>query len=176
MGHSVLLVPVPELEAFVAGRSAHYDPAWLSADPTFVHAHITLLAPFVHPRQLRDGAAERLRRVLDGAAAFDFELSAFGTFPDGVVYLSPEPAGPFAELTAALCAAFPDFPPYAGEFPQPVPHLTLDMVGDGVTEEGVRRAVDPVMPARCRAAEVHLAWYEAGNCHVVDRWPLRRPL
>ena len=46
-GHSVLQVPVPPLEGWVRARTAHYDTDYLSSDPDFTHAHITVLAPFL---------------------------------------------------------------------------------------------------------------------------------
>ena len=45
---------------------------------------------------------------------FDFTLAQLDTFPNGIVHLLPEPAEPFADLTARLWAAFPQCPPYAG--------------------------------------------------------------
>ena len=46
-GHSVIVVPVPELEDYITSRTAHYDASFLSTDPAFVHAHITLLGPWL---------------------------------------------------------------------------------------------------------------------------------
>jgi len=42
-GHSVLVVPVPALEEYVRARTAHYDASFVSADPAWVHAHLTVL-------------------------------------------------------------------------------------------------------------------------------------
>lgn len=46
-GHTVLAVPVPQLDQVVRSRTAHYDKTFVSTDPRFVHAHITVLAPWV---------------------------------------------------------------------------------------------------------------------------------
>src|SRR5690349_11687794 len=146
-GHTVLLVPVPELEPFVRERTAHYDAAWLSADPAFVHAHVTLLAPFLD-EPLDATSLARLEDVLSQHRAFSFDLSEVATFPNGIVHLLPDPVAPFRALTADLVRAFPQCPPYAGQFPNPTPHLTLDLVHGGVTEAGVRAAVQPWTPAR----------------------------
>ncbi len=91
-GHSVLVVPVPELESFVVERTRHYDESFLSADPSFVHAHITLLAPWA-----ADPTAEDLAMVAKIAATtdpFDFVLSELRTFAGGTLYLDPVPAEP----------------------------------------------------------------------------------
>ena len=95
----------------------------LEHDPTAivgVPAHVTCLSPFVPPRLLD---AEVLGAVGDVAAAFEgFTV----LFPDvrefpGVVWLRPDPADRFRALTGALVAAFPDYPPYRGRFPDPSP-------------------------------------------------------
>jgi len=175
-GHSVLLVPVPGLEPFVRARWEHYDPSWVSDDPAFVHAHVTLLAPFLSP-PLPGAARRTLQRALDGHHAFDFDLRRVATFPNGIVHAVPEPDAPFRRLTADLVAAFPQCPPYAGEFPDPVPHLTLDLAHGEVTESSVMCSVGGLLPAvGCRADRVHLAWYEQGGCRVLEEWPLPDPL
>ena len=175
MGHSVLLVPVPPLEAFVVSRWQHYDPAWVSTDPAFAHAHVTLLAPFLSGPDLSPRAVGRVAEIARSAVPFDFRLAELGTFPNGVVHLKPDPAGPFRDLTARLCAAFPQCPPYAGEFPDPEPHLTLDLASEEVTERSTRAALAGTLPVSCRAERVQLAWYEEGRCHVVAQWRLGEP-
>jgi hypothetical protein len=173
MGHSVLLVPVPELEEFVRARTVHHDPDFLSRDPAFTHAHVTVLGPFV-PR-LDDGVAQRVGRITGSTAPFDFVLERIDTFPTGIIHLVPEPDTGFRSLTARFVAEFPDFPPYAGAFPDVVPHLTLDAVSDTVSEASTRSLLGAAVPAHCRAERLDLAWYDAGNCHVVRSWRLGLP-
>jgi hypothetical protein len=173
MGHSVLLVPVPELEAFVAERWRHYDPQWVSHDPAFAHAHITLLAPFLPTQQPDPGELGRLAEIIGGTGAFAFELSEVATFPNGIVHLRVHPDESFRRLTAALVAAYPECPPYAGEFPDPVPHLTLDLAQGAVTEDTVAAAAADLLPANCHAERVQLAWYEAGASRVLHEWSLQ---
>ena len=169
-GHSVLLVPVPELEPFVRSRWAHYDPSLVSTDPGFTHAHITLLAPYL-PAPTYDDLS-LVAAVAARTPAFGFELAEVAAFPDGIVHLRPEPAEPFAGLTARLWEAFPECPPYAGEFADVEPHLTLDRIGPGVTLESTRSALDGVLPVTCVAERIELHWYETGGCHVQQRWSL----
>ena len=172
LGHSVLLVPVPQLERYVRARTEHYDPAYVSADPAFVHAHVTVLGPFLAPDEIDHNAVRLIDQITSATAPFVFTLSRLATFPNGIVHLLPEPAGPFRRLTAALWDAFPTCPPYAGAFPEVVPHLTLDALSADVTAESAREAVSPWTPARCRAERVDLAWYEPGGCRVVRSWRL----
>lgn len=46
-------------------------------------------------------------------------------FGDEVLWLDPDPAEPFRALTAAVWAAFPQHPPYAGAHAVVTPHLTV---------------------------------------------------
>jgi len=168
-GHSVLVVPVAELEPYVVARTRHYDDSFVSADPTFVHAHITLLAPW-----LAEPDADDLDRVAKLAAAtepFEFVLADLDVFAGGTIHLAPRPAAPFAALTAELVAAFPQCPPYAGLF-EPVPHLTLDHVLGGVTLEQTRAALGDLVPARCRADRISLQWYANHGCRTLAEWRL----
>jgi 2'-5' RNA ligase len=172
LGHTVLLVPVPTLEPFVRARWEHYDPTWVSTDRAFAHAHVTVLSPFLQP-PIATGAGRRVERVLRRHRAFEFELRRIDTFPNGIIHALPEPDDGFRRLTAELVAAFPQCPPYAGEFPDPVPHLTLDLAQGEVTEESVTAAVAGLLPATgCRADRVQLAWYAQGGCRVLQEWPL----
>ncbi|MFE6509610.1 2'-5' RNA ligase family protein [Nocardioides sp. NPDC057767] len=168
-GHSVLVVPVPELEAYVLERTRHYDDSFVSTDSAFVHAHITLLAPFLASPTSEDlGLVEK---IATAAAAFDFVLEDVRLFSGGTIYLHPEPTEPFAALTAELSAAFPQCPPYAGLF-EPVPHLTVDHIAGGVSLGSTRASLASVLPARCRADRISLQRYANHDCRVIEEWPL----
>lgn len=172
LGHTVLLVPAPTLEPFVRARWEQYDPAWVSTDPAFAHAHITVLSPFLQPPLDRDDL-QRVERVVRRHSAFEFELRRVDTFPNGIIHVLPDPDDGFRRLTAEMVATFPQCPPYAGEFPDPAPHLTLDLAHGEVTEESVSADVAALLPATgCRADRVQLAWYAQGGCRVLEEWPL----
>src|SRR6478752_1150887 len=170
MAHTVLVVPVPEVEEFVRERTAHYDASFLSADPAFVHAHITLLGPFLDDPTPAD--LDRVGQIAAATAPYDFSLTAVAEFPDGLLLLPPEPADGFRELTRRLVAAFPQCPPYAGAFPDPVPHLTLDRRGGGIDAASVRATLGTTLPARCRADRVALHRYANHDCRVLAEWKL----
>ena len=171
--HTVLLVPVPELEPFVRERTEHYDASFLSADPQFVHAHVTVLGPFLPDPAPAD--LERVARIVAEVAAFDFRLERLGEFGDGIIHLLPDPDASFRELTRRLVAAFPQCPPYGGAFPEPVPHLTLDMRAPGIDPASVRAALGDLVPARCRADRVALHRYANHDCRVLADWKLGAP-
>ena len=169
-GHSVLQVPVPPLEPFVRARTEHYDRDYLARDPDHVHAHVTALGPFLP--HVDEAAA--IPRTVSAAAtgAFDFVLARIATFPNGIIHLVPEPDEVFRELTRRLAAAFPQCPPYAGEFADVRPHLTLDLRSTEVTEASTYDLLGDLVPASCRATRLDLAWYEPGACRVLRSWEL----
>ena len=170
MGHSVLVVPVPSLDPYVRNRTACYDASFLASDPAFVHAHITVLGPWLpapHPDELATVAG-----VVASCGAFDYLLEAVEEFPDGVIHLRPEPEQPFADLTAALVAAFPQCPPYGGQYADVRPHLTLDRRSATITPATVRAELAGLLPVKERAERVDLQWWDNGNCHVQRTWRL----
>lgn len=170
MAHTVLVVPVPQLEPFVRERTLHHDASFLSLDPAFVHAHITALGPFLDDPTTDD--LERVGRIAADLPAFDFRLERIDEFADGILHLLPEPDTSFRELTRRLVAAFPQCPPYAGAFPEPVPHLTVEQRRGDIDEAWVRAALGPVLPARCRAERVALHRYANHDCRVLAEWRL----
>ncbi|WP_322938442.1 2'-5' RNA ligase family protein [Nocardioides bizhenqiangii] len=168
-GHTVLLVPVPELEPFARDRWAHYLASWISRDPAFTHAHITALAPYLPDPTAADLA--QVAAIARATPAFDYVLREVEELPNGFIQVAPEPAAPFTALTEALWDAFPACPPYAGEYAA-APHVTLDQRSESVSVASTRALLGHLLPARCRADRLELHWYEEGNCHVLADWKL----
>lgn len=170
-GHTVLAVAVEPLQDYVRARTAHYDAAYLSSDPTFGQAHVTLLAPWV--RRPSRSELDRVAAVLAGHRAFDVVLADVRVFPDGIVHARTHPDLPLRALTGSLATEFPEHPPYGGRFGEDVvPHVTLDALGPGVTVESVAADVAGLLPARCPVRTVQLQWWQAGDCHVMHEWAL----
>ncbi|WP_252365136.1 2'-5' RNA ligase family protein [Saccharomonospora piscinae] len=136
-GHSVLAVAVPAFEDYIQRRTAHYDASFLSSDPAFSHAHITVLGPWLTTPSQPD--LDTVERIVAAAEPFDTTLARVETFPDGLIHLRPDPDEPFRALTAALVDAFPHCPPYGGRFPDPVLHLTLDRRAETITRTASAR-------------------------------------
>lgn len=170
-GHSVLQLPVDPLEEWVRARTAHYDAGFVSTDPRFGHAHITALGPF-DP----DPSGSVLATIADLASAtapIAVELGELAQFPNGIIHLLPEPDDRLRDLTAELVAAFPDWPPYAGEFGADVqPHLTLDAASDQVDLASTAARLADVVPVRVVLDRLQLAWWETDRCHVLREWRL----
>ncbi len=183
-GHSALVVPVPALEPLVRARHQFYDTAYVSADPTFAHAHVTVLAPFValdalsptiDPHDARP-AITMMAEIASRRAPFELTFRRVATFPNGIVHLVTEPADPLRELTAQVRAAFPELIPYAGVYGTDsgdvASHLTIDALGPGVTEQIVRDWVADQLPVQLIVDRVQVSWYEAWACRTVVEWPL----
>ena len=116
-----LILEVPEAEPAVAAWRERLDPQAARGVP----AHITILFPFVAPDRLDDAAVATLRRLMTTTASFPFQLTRTAWFGDTTLWLAPEPAAPFKQLTDLVVEAFPGYPPYARQFAEVVPHLTI---------------------------------------------------
>jgi len=90
-----------------------------------VPAHVTVLYPFMPPDRIGDGVITTLLPVVAAVAAFRCTFSHVRWFDDDAALLAPEPDAPFRALTMAVWDRFPDYPPYGGTYPDPIPHLTI---------------------------------------------------
>ena len=147
-----LIVEVPNAERAVGQWRERLDPQATLGVP----AHVTVLFPFAAPEHIDQGILAALRRVLSAMEPFEFQLARTGWLGRSVLWLGPEPAAPFRQLTEGLTAAFPDYPPYGGQFAEVVPHLT---VGDHGTAQQLAAAECDVrrhLPIREHAQAVTL--------------------
>jgi 2'-5' RNA ligase len=126
LSSSGLVILVPALEPVVADLRAQHDPAARQGMP----AHVTLLYPFMDPVKLGPTPRARLAEAVRGLPAFDLSFSRIGRFPE-VLWIAPEPVEPLLALVRAIAAAFPDYPPYGGQFETVIPHVTVAH-GDGL--------------------------------------------
>jgi 2'-5' RNA ligase len=137
-----------------------------------VAAHITLLFPFMAPREVDAAVRETVGRVVSLEPAFPFVLARVEHWPS-VVYLPPEPAEPFSRLIDRLIAAFPEFPPYGGAHAQVVPHLTICQSDRADYLDAATHALPGLLPVRAFAREVSIIGHEPGQ-HWSTLW--KRPL
>jgi 2'-5' RNA ligase len=152
---TALVIAVPEAEPLVGTFRKRYD----DAEATGIPAHITLLVPF------GDGD-EGLADLVARFEPFDFALTDVRRWPD-VLWLAPDPAEPFVELTQALAERYPEYPPYEGVHADVIPHLTVASRREAPTE--VESELRRGLPVAARARHVvHL------EEHARDRWRERR--
>jgi 2'-5' RNA ligase len=151
---SALLLLVPAAELAVREHRARLDLAAREGVP----AHFTVLYPFLPPSQIRDADLSALGRLFAGVSSFDFILDRIGWFGEQVVWLGPRDSEPFRALTVLTYRAFPDYPPYGGQYADGdvTPHLTI---GHDADLDVLRAAADSVrehLPIGTRATEVTL--------------------
>jgi 2'-5' RNA ligase superfamily len=117
---SGLIIEVPEAEGAVAAWRKRLDPQAALGVP----AHITVLFPFAAADRLDDSSIAILSRLVASVGSFEFHLVRTAWSGETTLWLAPEPAAPFNQLTELLSGAFPAYPPYGGQFAEVVPHLT----------------------------------------------------
>ena len=172
-GDSALLVSISEAEPVVGALRLAHDPVASEGVP----AHVTVLYPFVPRDELTSDERVAVAEVFGAIPAFDYRFEQVRRFGSTTVYLVPEPAAPFARLTEATHARWPQYPPYGGAFDAVIPHLT---VADGLEgpavdalEEAARSALSHYGPIVGRAAEVTLiTWDPMERWSVDSTYPL----
>jgi hypothetical protein len=170
MAHSLLTVPVRELDPVVRPRLRLRSPDEVPADDADPVAHITLLGPFADRADLTPGVLAELRRIFADVTPFGFRLTGLSVFPSGVVYLAPAPSAPFRQLTLELWRHFPEHPPYGGAFDDVVPHLTVPLAPDEELAD-LERTLTPRLPFEAHAREAALYWWEPGACETLETFP-----
>jgi 2'-5' RNA ligase len=152
---TALLIPVREAEPHVEAFRARYD----ASEENGIPAHVTILFPFGD----RDDGLEELFARFE---PFDFDLVRVERWP-AVLWLAPEPAERFVELTRALVERYPEYQAYDGLYDTVIPHLTVAHRAQAPPEvdEELRR----VLPIHARATQVMQI-----EEYAEDRWRERR--
>jgi 2'-5' RNA ligase len=143
-------------------RSRH-DPGAASGIP----AHVTLLFPFLSSFELTASVRGALAGIATGVPPFDVRFERVERFPEAV-WLAPEPATPFLDLTAAIVHAFPDHPPYDGRHDEVVPHLTIGQ-GEGAELDRLEAAARDCPPFEAHVGAIEVI-AEAGAARWRRHW------
>ena len=159
---SAIVVRIPVPPALERSRRQ-----WDWAAGVGVPAHVTILFPFLPAPRLGPGVRADLATIAAAHGPFDVRFRRVGRFP-GVVYLAPEPSGPFTHLTEAVVTRYPDFPPYGGAFDEVIPHLTIAESADGPLDEIAERA-RAALPFAYRVSAFELI-VEGGDGRWRTRW------
>jgi hypothetical protein len=170
MARSAIIVRASEAESLVGELRREFD----STVALDVPAHITVLYPFMAPEDIDEVVLGLLRDAIRGVAAFDFWLEKTARFP-GVLYLGPEPADFFIELTRRIGRQFPAFPPYGGQFASVIPHLTVSDGGDAQADAAEIRllaAMKAYGPVRLRCGELTILEDSSGRWREMHVLPL----
>jgi 2'-5' RNA ligase len=128
---TAILITVPEL--------ADYTDRWRSVSRTsmrpdvplneLIPPHVTVLVPWAP--EPTDADLDKVRAAVADVKPFELSFPAAGQFPNGTAWLRPEPFDEVVALIRKVAAAFPEYPPYNGEFPDPHPHLTISSSAQG---------------------------------------------
>jgi hypothetical protein len=148
---TAVVIEVPGAAPLVDGWRQRYT----YDAPVGVPAHVTLLYPWVPAERLDTDAEERLAAVVGAAEPFDFVLGRTARFDEPLLYLPPEPPEPFARLTEAIAAEWPEHPPYEGIHETVIPHLTVAHADHEVLD-GIAETLAPQLPIEARASEASL--------------------
>jgi 2'-5' RNA ligase len=141
-GRTALVVPVPELEEITRPWRQRFDPSAAKGMPP----HITILFPFARQRHLSPEGLARLATLCAAVRAPTVTFARCRRFA-ATIWLAPDPATPFAELTRAVVAEWPDLPPYGGAYDEIVPHVTLGQGPDTPFNE-IEREIAAQLPVR----------------------------
>ena len=168
---TALVIIVPEAERVLGEFRRAHDSAARNGSL----AHITLLYPFLRPKELDAAINRRLETLFSRHAGFAFQLRHSGRFR-GVLRLQPEPAAPFIALTQAIWREFPDHPPYEGRFSHITPHLQLAQGDDEALLDRLQAefhtCLGPLLPIHGRAEAIQLIDERNGRWHVRQTFPL----
>ena len=159
---SAILIPVPEAEDLVGRFRLEHDPVAGAGVP----AHITLIVPWLPVAEIDDDSLAELDQQLASTSAFGYSLASVQWFGRHVLWLAPEPAEPFIQLTWRLAEHF-STPPWDDEFDEVVPHLTVGHASDGDELGPVGAALGSKLPLECTAKEI---WVMVGDG---TRWYVR---
>jgi hypothetical protein len=129
--------------------------------------HVTILYPFLPCEELGPVDRTELAAIVGRVPVFEVRFERVRRLAD-LVWIEPEPAEPFAALTAAVVDRWPDHPPYGGTFATVIPHLTLvesEIAPLGAIEDAAAR----VAPFVRRAQRLEL-WCQDAAGRWRSRW------
>ncbi|HZE38852.1 MAG TPA: 2'-5' RNA ligase family protein [Stackebrandtia sp.] len=162
-GQTALVIAVGAAEPVVGAVRAKHDPTVAYG----IVPHVTVMHPFLPAADIDDETRAELARVFASVDAFDATFARCGRFP-GLVYLAPEPAGPFRALTAAITERWPTIVAYEGKYGDPEPHMSVAFTKDDAVAAGVCAELEPALPFATRVERAELvafngsAWESAG--------------
>lgn len=172
MTHTLLAVPVPAADSLVRELTAKWEPSYRLGEAGDIQAHVTVLGPFIPVEDVDEPLHARLQAFYAGVAPFSFRLTEVRIFSETVVYLAPEPADRFEDLTARTVEAFPGYPPYGGKFDNVVPHMTLGPIWSPAMEREIAAAGNAAIPIAEVASEIRLILNDDKSFTTIGRYEL----
>ncbi len=155
---SGIAVPIALPPGLAAIREGWDLAASLGAQP-----HVTALYPFAPAADLTADVRDGLAAIAATVEPFVVRFERARRFP-GVVWVEPDPDGPFVALTHAIASRWPAWPPYGGLFDTVIPHLTI-AESEAAPVDEVVAAVEAGLPFEAMAERLEL-WLQ----DEVGRW------
>jgi hypothetical protein len=168
-GMTALIVAVPEAEPVVGHWRSRYDHSAAAG----VCSHVTVLFPFLDLDRIDTTVIGDLTQIVAAHREFTTAFHRTARWPS-MLYLPPEPAAPFSDLTQDVTARWPDCLPYDGKHPDTSPHLTVairqpDLVLDQIEDELTNR-----LPFSTTVTSVDLAVFEERTWRLQHSFKLSR--
>jgi 2'-5' RNA ligase len=165
-----LALLLPDLEPVVDRWRMRYDPAAAQGMP----AHVTVLYPWKPPSLIGPDDLSALAELCRCRSPIDLVFARFRTF-EQTLWLDPQPSAPVLDLIEAVVTRWPDYLPFAGEFDDVVPHLTLADHTDPEQRTDVVDDVGARLPLRSCVRSLHLMRLEAGRWCMDTQFPFGAP-
>jgi 2'-5' RNA ligase len=167
---SALVVLIPEADRLIQAFRLRYEPSAVG-----LPAHVTILYPFKAPGELTTKITRTLRKLILKVGSFTVSFIELQRFPD-MLYLAPEPAEPFRQLTEIITGHFLETPPYGGAFAEIIPHLTVAQASDPHKLDDIvaefRQVARDMLPIRARVNTVTLMDTSSGSWRVREQFLL----
>ncbi|GAB4575109.1 MAG: hypothetical protein Kow0077_25000 [Anaerolineae bacterium] len=109
--------------------------------------------------------AEQLRAVCRSIQPFSVVVDHYGIFPGRVLYLGLADPAPVLAVYHRLLEAFPEYPLYAGEHTDIVPHITIAVVDSAEALESLPKPA--FQPFEFTIDSLH---FMVGNVEVAESW------
>ncbi len=149
--------------------------ATVSVASKSVPPHISLLYPW-RSAPIDDADINALRELVQDQRSLQLRFTGIGNFPNGTIYLGIEKSLGLTLLIRKIFKAFPDIRQYGGEFPDPIPHLTVANSSDEKLDElmqEISATLSSKLPIEIAVHEiVVMEEDETGNWKIHTRIPL----
>jgi 2'-5' RNA ligase len=161
------VIVVGEAESIVGVHRSRHDPMASRGVP----AHVTVLFPF--RSAVDDEVKHDIATICAGLSRFTATFAEVDSFSGGAVWLKPEPEDEFAGLLRAVHIAFPDCPPYGGQYDSVIPHLTVAQHLLGREAAELAGTLRSHLPFTSAVDELTLLTEDDEmNWHCAHTWPL----
>ncbi|MBB4683067.1 2'-5' RNA ligase family protein [Amycolatopsis jiangsuensis] len=148
-GTSALVVELPAAAGLLA-LAAEVDPGLVRPG---LPPHVTALYPFLPAAQLTERTDEAVLALARAHEPVEVRLADLVTAPGFVAAAAPA----LQPLADAVCARWPEVPPYGGRFgAHPPVHLTIAMGGTDAQRATVAERAAAALPVTERADTLHL--------------------